>query len=269
MTRLSLGQWSALLADILKETREITSRFIITDPRNFLLTSCWAAHTFPFRFSPYLPLLLFTGPEEDTGKSTYMRVVGRFSYRAFVLISTTNIHRILTKYQGTFLLDESKELAENKPLISFLNAGFDNISQHPVDSPILARHDMEVNDLLEWDPRFPKMLAGIGTFLERDTLSRSIIISMERYLLSESKKIKDYFIDCTDELTLPIYRAFLTYWTEERQKQFQSDLSFGNSTISRRIPFPPSSKIRSNHGDCRNGWSGGFRGDDRGREVEA
>jgi hypothetical protein len=255
------------LANILAEAREITASFVITDPRNFLLTSCWSAHTFGFRQSAYFPLLLFTGPEEDTGKSTYMKVVGRMSFRSFVLIATSNVHRVLLKYQGTFLLDESKQLAENKDLISFLNAGFDNTSQHPVDSPVLPRWDMETKSLLEFDPRFPKMLAGIGTFLERDTLSRSLIIPMERYLLAESRRVKDY-IYCTDEITLPIYRAFLRYWTEERQHLF-GQKSFGDSSIPGRIPFQAPVEIRSDHGGRGNGQPGGVRGNDGSRQMEA
>ena len=207
------------LRDILAEVRAISARYVITDPRNFLLTACWGAHTFAFRQSAYLPMLLFTGAEEDSGKSTYLRVAGRFSFCSYTLIATSAIHRILTVYQGTFLLDESKQLSENKDLISFLNSGFDNTSMNPVDCPVLTRWDMESGTLQEYDPRFPKALAGIGTFLERDTLSRSLIIPMERYLLSESRRVSDY-IYCKDEETLPVYRAFLTYWTEERKKIF-------------------------------------------------
>jgi Domain of unknown function (DUF3854) len=207
------------LSDIILEGRDITRQFVITDPRHMLLTTCWAGHTFAFEQSAYLPLLVFTGAEEDVGKSTYMKVVGRMSYRSYLLIATLSIHRVLSVYRGTFLLDESKQLAENRDMISFINAGFDNISQHPVDSPILARHDMESNTLLEFDPRFPKMCAGIGTFLERDTLSRSLVIQMERYLQAESQKVKEY-LHCTDDVTLPIYRAFLKFWTDERKATF-------------------------------------------------
>ena len=198
------------LSDIILEARDIIRQFVITDSRHMLLTACWAAHTFAFEQSTYLPLLVFTGAEEDVGKSTYMKVVGRMSYRSYLLIATLSIHRVLSVYRGTFLLDESKQLAENRDMISFINAGFDNISQHPVDSPILARHDMESNTLLEFDPRFPKMVAGIGTFLERDTLSRSLVIQMERYLQAESRQVKEY-LHCTDSITLPVYQAFLKY----------------------------------------------------------
>ncbi len=207
------------LSDIVLEARDIIRQFVITDPRHMLLTACWAAHTFAFEQSAYLPLLVFTGAEEDVGKSTYMKVVGRMSYRSYLLIATLSIHRVLSVYRGTFLLDESKQLAENRDMISFINAGFDNISQHPVDSPILARHDMESGTLLEFDPRFPKMCAGIGSFLERDTLSRSLVIQMERYLQAESQLVKEY-IHCTDAVTLPVYQSFLKYWTDERKATF-------------------------------------------------
>ncbi len=101
-------------------------------------------------------------------------------YRSFLLIATLDIHRVLQVYRdGTYLMDESKALADNRDQISFFNAGFDNISQHPVDSPIMPRFDMESNELLRVDPRFPKMFAGIGTYLERDTLSRSLVIRMK------------------------------------------------------------------------------------------
>jgi hypothetical protein len=63
------------------------------------------------------------------------------------------------------------------------------------------------------------MFAGIGTFLERDTLSRSLVIRMERYLLAESRQVKEYLL-CTDDVTLPVYRAFLRYWTDERKAIF-------------------------------------------------
>jgi DNA polymerase-1 len=208
------------LADIILEARENIRQFVITDPRNMLLTACWAAHTFPYKLSPYLPMLVFTGAEEDIGKSTYMKVVGRMCRRAYMLIATASIHRVVAVYKdATYLLDESKRLAENKDMISFINAGFDNISTHPVDSPILPRFDMDSGNLLEFDPRFPKMFAGIGTFLERDTISRSLVILMERYLLSESRTVKEYLL-CTDDVTMPVYRAFLRYWTDEHNAIF-------------------------------------------------
>jgi DNA polymerase I-like protein with 3'-5' exonuclease and polymerase domains len=232
------------LGDIIKEARENTRQFVVVDPRCILLTSCWASFTFTFQQSPYLPMLVFTGAEEDSGKSTYMKVTGRMSYRAYRLVATTTIHRVTPVYCGTYLLDECKTLADNKDLVSFLNEGFDNISKHPVDSSILPRYDMELKQLIEFNPRFPKMCAGIGTFLERDTLSRSLVINMERYLQSESVQIKEYCF-CTDDVTSPVYRSFLTYWTEERQQAFggicrEVFLDFPKAIISRqRLKFIP------------------------------
>jgi hypothetical protein len=86
------------LADIVLEARDITRQFVITDPRNMLLTACWAGHTFAYKLSTYLPMVVFTGAEEDVGKSTYMKVVGRMSYRAYMLIATLSIHRVLAVY---------------------------------------------------------------------------------------------------------------------------------------------------------------------------
>jgi hypothetical protein len=83
------------LSDIILEARDITKDFVITDPRHMLLTACWAAHTFAFEQSAYLPLVVFTGAEEDVGKSTYMKVVGRMCYRSYLLIATLSIHRVL------------------------------------------------------------------------------------------------------------------------------------------------------------------------------
>jgi DNA polymerase I-like protein with 3'-5' exonuclease and polymerase domains len=218
----SIRPWPAErpLIDIVQEGREVVHRFVITDVRHMLLSVCWAAHTFAYKQSPYLPMLVFTGAEEDVGKSTYMKVIGRMSYRAYLLIATLSIHRVLAVYkEGCYLLDESKGLADNRDMISFINAGFDNNSDHPVDSPILPRYDMETSELQEFDPRFPKMFAGIGTFLERDTLSRSLVIRMERYLLAESQRVSEYLL-CTDEVTMPVYRAFLRYFTDERKAEF-------------------------------------------------
>jgi uncharacterized protein DUF3631 len=83
----------------------------------------------------------------------------------------------------------------------------------------LVRFDMESGQLLEFNPRFPKICAGIGTFLERDTLSRSLVINMERYTAEESRVVREYFL-CTEEVTLPIYQQFLKYWTAERPRAF-------------------------------------------------
>ena len=66
------------LGDIIAESREITSRFVVVDPRCMLLTSCWAVgFTFAYQQSPYLPMIVVTGAEEDSGKTTYIKVVGR------------------------------------------------------------------------------------------------------------------------------------------------------------------------------------------------
>jgi hypothetical protein len=191
------------LEDIIAEARDITSRFVVVDPRCMLLTSLWAVgFTFAYQRSPYLPMLVITGAEEDSGKSTFMRVVGRISFRAYRVVAATSIHRVVAVYRGSFLLDECKDTSENKDLRAFFNDGFDNNSNHPVDSSFLPRFDMESGQLLEFDPRFPKICAGIGNFLERDTLSRSLVINMERYTAQESRTVKEYF-HCTDDLTLP------------------------------------------------------------------
>ena len=55
-----------------------------------LLTSCWAVgFTFAYPDSPYLPMLVVTGAEEDSGKTTYIQlwVINLQALRAYRIVS--------------------------------------------------------------------------------------------------------------------------------------------------------------------------------------
>ena len=67
-------------------------------------------------------------------------------------------------------------------------------------------------------------------------MSRSLVINMERYTAEESRTCASISTAPTTE-TQPIYRQFLKYWTEERQRSF--------GAVCREVLMDMPSDIRS------------------------
>jgi hypothetical protein len=209
------------LSKLIRDGVNVILTVITTDPRLALISSLWAAFTHFYKHSYYLPLLLFTGPEKDTGKSNYMKLVAKMSYRSISILATATIHRVVKVYgDGTYAIDETPDLSQNAPLRSFVNSGYDCLSDHPVDRPILTKYNMETRELEEFESQFPKLFAGIGTFLTEDTLSRSVIIPTRRYKEEEGMKLLPYPL-CDETYWLPIYRGYLRYATDARKAEFK------------------------------------------------
>jgi DNA polymerase-1 len=210
------------LSDILQELYDLTKVYIATEDDTRILTTLWAGITYARTTCPYLPMLIFTAPEEESGKTNYQTIIGLCCYRPRTLVglSPNSFHRAVEESKGTFLIDEARAGADDGLLRSFLNAGFNNTG-NPVLSPTVPRYNTDACRMEHFKTTYFKTFAGIGTFLERDTLTRSIIIRMRPYLLAEEKSVKDIAF-LTDDETLNIARKFTAYWTDERVADFKS-----------------------------------------------
>ncbi len=67
---------------------------------------------------------------------------------------------------------------------------------------------------------------------------------------------------------MPIYRAELKYWTEERKFRIQPEMPKRNPQVPRGVPLPQEAEIRSPPGRGGDGWEGSVRGDDGLRQVD-
>jgi hypothetical protein len=84
---------------------------------------------------------------------------------------------------------------------------------------MVFRFRFEDDEFEEFSSACFKMMAGIGSFLNHDTLSRSFIINLERPLPDEAEGLLDFAL-CSPQDTEPLARQLLT-WTNAHRSIFR------------------------------------------------
>jgi DNA polymerase-1 len=210
---------SVELSDILQELYDLTKVYIATEDDTRILAALWVGITYARKECPYLPMLVFWSPEKSCGKTNYMTLVGVTAYRPSLLVnvSPASFHRVVEGSKGTFMIDEAKTIADDSLMRQFLNSGFNN-SGCPVLSPTVPRYNADTGRMEHFRTNYFKAFAGIGNFLEDDTISRSIMIRMDKY---NGPRLRDMsYLNHEDQYA--IARKFTAYWTADRLGAFRA-----------------------------------------------
>jgi DNA polymerase I-like protein with 3'-5' exonuclease and polymerase domains len=169
--------------------------------------------TFFYKETPYRPLLVLTSAEEESGKTTALRLIRRLGYRILsaTSVSSGSIHRVFDHYDANLSIDEAKaNLREEPALVTALNNGFDE------ESAVVLRWDTDAGNFIPFRTDCFKIIAGIGSYLNHDTLSRSFVVTLERATAEEYAKVID-FAFCELSETQPIARKLLTWANAHRE----------------------------------------------------
>ena len=147
----------------------------------------WVAMTYVMDHLEIAPMVYVTSPEPMCGKSTVMKLLKVFSFRAEMVskITPAAIYRLIERDQPTLLFDEADRfLRGNSELNGIINAGHARFEANVIINKKLPDGNYDPVEFPVW---CAKAIAGIGN--QDDTLtSRSIVISLRRKLRDETVK---------------------------------------------------------------------------------
>jgi hypothetical protein len=204
------------LSVLLPQVEAWWRKILWADEASLLVISLYTVLLGFYRESPFRPLLIFTSPEEESGKTTALRLLCRLGYRVLnaTSVSSGSVHRVFDYFDANVAIDEVKtNILEDPALITFLNNGFDD------ESSKVLRFRPEDGIFEEFSSACFKMVAGIGSFLNHDTLSRSFVINLERPLPSEAEGLLDFAL-CSPQDTEPLARQLLA-WIDAHRSIFR------------------------------------------------
>jgi hypothetical protein len=233
----SLTPWPEALplSEIFPEVLGCWKKYLVAGDDAHLIFAFMTVATFFYKETPYRPLLVLTSAEEESGKTTALRLIRRLAYRILsaTSVSSGSIHRVFDHYDANLSIDEAKaNLKEEPALITALNNGFDE------ESAVVLRWDTDAGVFIPFRTNCFKILAGIGSYLNHDTLSRSFVITLERATAEEYARVTD-FAFCELSETEPIARKLLA-WAHAHREIFR-DLVL---EMMRRLPTKFRGRVR-------------------------
>jgi Protein of unknown function (DUF3631) len=168
------------------------------------------------------PILLATSPEANSGKTTLLNLVGYLVRNSLcsVSISGPALFRSIEKWQPTFVIDEADTVvASDEDLKAVINSGWTR-------GQSVIRCDPKTNDPRTYTTFCPKALGMKGRKLPDTTLTRAIIIEMQRKRPHE--QVADF--DHIDDGELAELRARCARWAQdnaERVKEWEPEIPEG------------------------------------------
>jgi putative DNA primase/helicase len=137
------------------------------------------------------PILLVSSPEAECGKSTLLGLVSFLVPKGLtvVQISPAVLYRMIEKWRPALIVDEADNAFKDNPdLRAVMNAGWTRGTGVPRCNP--DTHEPELFDTFG-----PKAIGLKGLKVPDTTLSRSIIVDMERKLPGEKAEGFDHIDD--------------------------------------------------------------------------
>jgi Protein of unknown function (DUF3631) len=159
------------------------------------------------RVAVHSPLLLATSAEANSGKSTLLGLLGFLVRRALLSVSISGpaLFRSIEKWCPTFVIDEADTvLINNEDLKEVINSGWTRGQN-------VIRCDPETNDPRPYSTFCPKAIGMKGRKLPDTTLSRAIIVELQRKLPDET--VTDF--DHLDDKALARLRQQLARWAAD------------------------------------------------------
>jgi len=200
-------------SELLSEIQELLTRYIVfVDESQPLAAALFVMNTYLFDLHSVTPYLWVTAAEKECGKSLLLQVLETVVNKPWLTVDTTQAalyHRIENR-KPTVLIDEldSKTAETRNALVSVLNAGYRARG-------VVSRQaqDRQGNWTIDEDYHVysPKVMAGIGSYLQDTTLSRCIPVELRRKMPTE--QVADFEEDRTWGETESL-RENLPRWAE-------------------------------------------------------
>jgi hypothetical protein len=154
----------------------------VSAPKEALLTAAlWIQFAWAHDAFVHSPMLLVTSPEPECGKSTLLALVGFLVPRGLVIVEVSSavLFRMIEFWNPTVIIDEADDAFKNNPeLRTVMNSGWTRGAGVPRCHP--DTHEPEF--FLTFGP---KAIGIKGLKVPATTLSRSLVIEMERKLPGE------------------------------------------------------------------------------------
>jgi putative DNA primase/helicase len=151
-------------------------RHVVLSDQSALASGLWVAFAWAHDASVHSPILLVSSPEAECGKSTLLGIISLMVPRGFIFVECTPqvLYRMIERWHPTIILDEADSAFKNShELRSIINSGWTRGAGVPRCHP--DTHEPEFFDTFG-----PKAVGLKGLHVPDTTLSRSIVIEMER-----------------------------------------------------------------------------------------
>jgi putative DNA primase/helicase len=163
-----------LVRDIARRIR----RHVVMNANAVRTVALWVIFAWVHDAAVHSPILLASSPEAECGKTTLLGLISFMVRRGIAIVegSPAVIYRMIEKWRPTLIVDEADSVFKNNPeLRGIINSGWTRGTGVPRCHP--DTHEPEFFETFG-----PKAIGLKGLNVPDTTLSRSIIIEMERKL---------------------------------------------------------------------------------------
>ncbi|SBW04946.1 conserved hypothetical protein [uncultured Alphaproteobacteria bacterium] len=164
-------------AELLDDIRRTIHRFVVCDEEVLDAVTLWATSTYLIDRAQVAPILVISAAEMSCGKTQLLSLVGLLCRRPLSTSNMTSavVYRAIEAYGPTLLMDEADAFIRgDKGFQSILNSG------HTRGMSKVWRVVGKDQDPQAFQTWGAKAIAGIGTFLSKTTLDRSIRVELRR-----------------------------------------------------------------------------------------
>jgi putative DNA primase/helicase len=194
---------SLLITAIVERIRD----HVVMDAEAALTVAIWIVLSWVHEAAVHSPILLITSPEANCGKSTLMGLIGLLVPCGLVVveISPAVLYRMIEAWHPTLIVDEADHaFKNNSELRAVVNAGWTRGTGVPRCHP--ETHEPELFETFG-----PKCIGMKGLALPDTTLTRSIIIEMQRKLSDDQAQDFAHL----DDARLSQLRQQLARWAKD------------------------------------------------------
>ena len=168
--------------ELLGEITKHLSRHVMMSEASRRACALWVMFAWVHDAAVHSPILLVSSPEAECGKSTLLGLVNYLVPRGIIIVETSSsvLYRMIEKWRPTLILDEADDAFKSNPeLRGIINSGWTRGTGVPRCHP--ETHEPEFFETFG-----PKAIGLKGLKMPDTTLSRSIVIEMERKLDEDS-----------------------------------------------------------------------------------
>ena len=193
--------------DLLRKIKRRIQHNVMMENEQALAVALWIAFAWTHGAATHSPILCVTSPEAECGKTTLLGLIQLLTPKGMLFVDTSPavLYRMIEAWHPTLIVDEADVMfKDNAELRSVINAGWTRGAGVP-------RCNQETNEPEFFETFGPKVIGLKGLRLPDTTLSRSIIISMERKLPSD--RVADF--DHLDDAELARLRSELARFAHD------------------------------------------------------
>jgi putative DNA primase/helicase len=195
-------------AALLQSTYDRIKRHVIIPVDGAVAVVLWTAMSWVHeRSAVHSPILMVTSAERDSGKSTLLGILAFLVRRSLlsVGVSAAALYRSIEKWQPAFVIDEADTIfRQNEDLREVVNSGWTR-------GQGVVRCEPETNEPRLFSTFCPKAIGLKGKKLPDTTLSRAIVVELQRKLPSEKT---EEFAHLDDDGLAPLRRKFAR-WADD------------------------------------------------------